>query len=122
MLARKPHPPPPTPVVTLRAAGVCPDGPNCKFGHPKFEIPMPPRDAQQKGVGGMGGGGMRDLSMVTCYKCYQKGHYANACPNAPAMGPTGGGGGMGGGGMGGEMACGMGMGMGGTQQGGMQQW
>lgn len=36
---------------------------------------------------GMGSGGgsdtsRRDLSDVTCFKCYEKGHYANRCPNA----------------------------------------
>jgi hypothetical protein len=34
---------------------------------------------------GSGAGGdpsRRDLSEVTCFRCYEKGHYANRCPNA----------------------------------------
>ena len=42
------------------------------------------------GGGGMGGGGMgggvggssyRDVKEVTCFRCWQTGHYANNCPN-----------------------------------------
>ena len=35
------------------------------------------------GPGGGGGGGMRmqrPLDQVTCFKCGDKGHYANKCP------------------------------------------
>ena len=32
------------------------------------------------GAAGLGGSGKRDLSSVTCYSCFKKGHYRNACP------------------------------------------
>lgn len=75
-------------------AGFCIQGPNCKFAHPKFDIPkedpqqkkvIPPQQVvppkpislqeqrpQQKQY--------RPLNEVTCFKCRQKGHYANKCP------------------------------------------
>ena len=110
--------------------GFCPDGPNCAFGHPKFEVPMMPRPpGSAPAIGGVGsgaagggetGGVKRDLSTITCFKCWQKGHYANACPNARVMQPEGGGvgGGMGGGGMGGGGMGGL-LGGGGMHSGGV---
>uniref|UniRef100_A0A8C2GH01 Cleavage and polyadenylation specificity factor subunit 4 n=1 Tax=Cyprinus carpio TaxID=7962 RepID=A0A8C2GH01_CYPCA len=79
--------------------GFCPEGKSCKFMHPRFELPMgateqPPlpqqAQSQQKrmpnAVGivhsnnNMGGPrGPRPLDQVTCYKCGEKGHYANKC-------------------------------------------
>uniref|UniRef100_A0A8C4SI55 Cleavage and polyadenylation specificity factor subunit 4 n=1 Tax=Erpetoichthys calabaricus TaxID=27687 RepID=A0A8C4SI55_ERPCA len=79
--------------------GFCIEGPNCKFMHPRFELPMgtaeqPPlpqqAQTQQKrtpqSIGVMqihsnstGSRGPRPLEQVTCYKCGDKGHYANRC-------------------------------------------
>uniref|UniRef100_A0A5F8HII1 Cleavage and polyadenylation specificity factor subunit 4 n=2 Tax=Metatheria TaxID=9263 RepID=A0A5F8HII1_MONDO len=79
--------------------GFCPEGPSCKFMHPRFELPMgtteqPPlpqqtqpqakRTPQVIGVmqsqnNNVGNRGPRPLEQVTCYKCGEKGHYANRC-------------------------------------------
>uniref|UniRef100_A0A667XJU7 Cleavage and polyadenylation specificity factor subunit 4 n=1 Tax=Myripristis murdjan TaxID=586833 RepID=A0A667XJU7_9TELE len=80
--------------------GFCPEGKSCKFMHPRFELPMgapeqPPlpqqaqnqtKRPQHNAVGttnqhnNMGGNrGPRPLDQVTCYKCGEKGHYANKC-------------------------------------------
>uniref|UniRef100_A0A3P8WYH8 Cleavage and polyadenylation specificity factor subunit 4 n=1 Tax=Cynoglossus semilaevis TaxID=244447 RepID=A0A3P8WYH8_CYNSE len=79
--------------------GFCPEGKSCKFMHPRFELPMgaseqPPlpqqnmnqTKRQQNHSGGvfpqnnmMGQRGPRPLDQVTCYKCGEKGHYANKC-------------------------------------------
>uniref|UniRef100_A0A8C0YIE1 Cleavage and polyadenylation specificity factor subunit 4 n=1 Tax=Cyprinus carpio carpio TaxID=630221 RepID=A0A8C0YIE1_CYPCA len=79
--------------------GFCPEGKSCKFMHPRFELPMgateqPPlpqqTQSQQKRMpnaagivhsnNNMGGPrGPRPLDQVTCYKCGEKGHYANKC-------------------------------------------
>ncbi|XP_018427359.1 PREDICTED: cleavage and polyadenylation specificity factor subunit 4 isoform X3 [Nanorana parkeri] len=80
--------------------GFCPEGPSCKFMHPRFELPMgateqpplpqqtqPPgqqRSPQTIGVmqsqsNSTGNRGPRPLDQVTCYKCGEKGHYANRC-------------------------------------------
>uniref|UniRef100_A0A3B1J1R8 Cleavage and polyadenylation specificity factor subunit 4 n=1 Tax=Astyanax mexicanus TaxID=7994 RepID=A0A3B1J1R8_ASTMX len=69
--------------------GFCPEGKGCKFMHPRFELPMgtteqPPlpqqSQTQQKNQNHMGGSrGPRPLDQVTCYKCGEKGHYANKC-------------------------------------------
>uniref|UniRef100_A0A8C0KNX6 Cleavage and polyadenylation specificity factor subunit 4 n=1 Tax=Canis lupus dingo TaxID=286419 RepID=A0A8C0KNX6_CANLU len=79
--------------------GFCPEGPSCKFMHPRFELPMgtteqPPlpqqtqpatkRAPQVIGVmqsqnSSAGNRGPRPLEQVTCYKCGEKGHYANRC-------------------------------------------
>uniref|UniRef100_A0A4X2K6T9 Cleavage and polyadenylation specificity factor subunit 4 n=1 Tax=Vombatus ursinus TaxID=29139 RepID=A0A4X2K6T9_VOMUR len=80
--------------------GFCPEGPSCKFMHPRFELPMgtteqPPlpqqtqpqtkqRSPQVTGVmqsqnNNVSSRRPRPLEQVTCYKCGEKGHYANRC-------------------------------------------
>jgi hypothetical protein len=77
-------------LCTKYLAGVCPDGPECKLAHATYGAPvlMPRNEGPAYGGTGAGmGGGVggdisrRDLSGVTCFKCYEKGHYANHCPN-----------------------------------------
>ena len=52
-----------------------------KLGHKKSDC-RAWKAAQEKSKNGNGNGGKKkDLSNVTCYKCKQKGHYANNCPN-----------------------------------------
>ncbi|XP_074871125.1 putative cleavage and polyadenylation specificity factor subunit 4-like protein [Carettochelys insculpta] len=88
--------------------GFCPKGPQCKFSHPKadlmlcnsalsheqlaLEVPSlshPPgaRPAQCQMKTGQEAGGypcgmVRPLGQVTCFKCGEKGHYANKCHKA----------------------------------------
>ncbi|KAM5235024.1 LOW QUALITY PROTEIN: cleavage and polyadenylation specificity factor subunit 4-like [Ctenodactylus gundi] len=81
-----------------------PQGPLCKFMHPRFELPVgtteprplpqqtqPPTEqrtpqvllgvmqSQNSNAGSRG----RPLEQVTCYKCGEKGHYANRCTKGP---------------------------------------
>jgi cleavage and polyadenylation specificity factor subunit 4 len=78
-------------------AGFCLKGPTCKFIHPSFEIPkeedyqmrqvtiiqpitikpQAPREQKPQEP--------RSLESVLCFKCGQKGHYANKCPSRRSM-------------------------------------
>ncbi len=64
--------------------GFCPKGPECPFGHPKYELPIVGEDPQGTGstvpLIPSTTSGFRSLSDVTCFKCMEKGHYANQCP------------------------------------------
>ncbi|GKB53832.1 putative reverse transcriptase domain-containing protein, partial [Tanacetum coccineum] len=48
-----------------------------RVGHKAKECRAPPRPASQRGLGTLGGQG----SDVTCFRCGEKGHYKNKCPN-----------------------------------------
>ena len=85
--------------------GFCANGPNCNFGHPKWELPttkLPSSDNNNQSQTNQinihqnrsssdnnnnqampmkNKTGYRPLSTVTCYKCRQLGHYADKCPN-----------------------------------------
>ncbi|KAL5474032.1 hypothetical protein EMCRGX_G028604 [Ephydatia muelleri] len=82
--------------------GFCPDGLKCKFIHAKFETPVaanimnmpslpppipsvgmpppqpPPTSLPSKFPAQL----RRPLDQVTCFKCGEKGHYANMCPKS----------------------------------------
>ena len=64
-------------------AGLCPDGPTCRFGHPKYELPSMAGSHVPRGTMTAFD---REMA-ITCYKCWQTGHYANRCPNARVPGP-----------------------------------
>ncbi|KAJ7181740.1 hypothetical protein C8R43DRAFT_279316 [Mycena crocata] len=96
--------------------GFCPLGPDCPRGHPKpglpppeayepplapsIEGPPPPGFGQygeynrnfQGGNTSFGGNGpaRRNLDEVLCFKCGEKGHYANHCRNRNVPGNRGG--------------------------------
>ncbi|KAJ4460188.1 putative Cleavage and polyadenylation specificity factor subunit 4 [Paratrimastix pyriformis] len=53
----------------LYMAGFCPDGPTCKFGHPKFELPQPDENVERR---------------IRCHQCGQLGQ-DHPSPNYPAM-------------------------------------
>ncbi|KAJ3272264.1 hypothetical protein HDV01_005803 [Terramyces sp. JEL0728] len=79
--------------------GFCPKGDNCTFGHPKYDLPVlnsladiaaqqqlqqiQPQPQQRKAMKNNDRSGFRQISEVTCFKCGEKGHYANHCPNKP---------------------------------------
>eukprot|EP00039_Didymoeca_costata_P009090 m.120349 g.120349 ORF g.120349 m.120349 type:complete len:489 (+) comp14356_c0_seq4:177-1643(+) len=72
--------------------GFCLDGKKCKLAHPRWEIPVEVKDDEGQIISTSklpptkGGpeqdfsGPTRSLDSVTCYKCGEKGHYANKCP------------------------------------------
>ncbi|KAF7291625.1 hypothetical protein HMN09_01253700 [Mycena chlorophos] len=86
--------------------GFCPLGPECPRGHPKpglpppeayeqpvapvLEGPPPPRFEFFGGSGGFAGPTRRNLDEVMCFKCGEKGHYANHCRNRNVPGNRGG--------------------------------
>ena len=47
--------------------GFCPEGPDCEYQHPKFELPV------------MDGG----QSIIQCHYCHKYGHKSNVCPENP---------------------------------------
>ncbi|KAG9299939.1 hypothetical protein G9A89_009667 [Geosiphon pyriformis] len=77
----------------LYMTGFCPQGENCPNGHPKYELSSVQRvhntaleyDAKthhEVDEHNTKYGGYRPLSEVTCFKCNQKGHFANRCPSS----------------------------------------
>ncbi|KAF9015257.1 hypothetical protein BDQ17DRAFT_1340745 [Cyathus striatus] len=103
----------------LYLTGFCPMGPDCARGHPKpnlppakaYEPPEPPStrdlgppppgygryadfDRSQAVAAGPGTGvqvpSRRNLDDVLCFKCGEKGHYANHCRNRNVPGNRGG--------------------------------
>ncbi|KAI8920903.1 hypothetical protein PhCBS80983_g00539 [Powellomyces hirtus] len=75
------------PICQNYLSGFCPKGPECNLGHPKFDPP------NHNGLGsGQNDQGavaadnnmegrrpFRSLDQVTCFRCGDKGHYANHC-------------------------------------------
>ncbi|GKD82117.1 reverse transcriptase domain-containing protein, partial [Tanacetum coccineum] len=56
---------------------------NCRrAGHKVKDCRAPPRPVSQRGPGSQGGQG----SDVTCFRCSEKGHYKNKCPNNGSQG------------------------------------
>ncbi|KAI5836100.1 hypothetical protein K523DRAFT_289996 [Schizophyllum commune Tattone D] len=102
----------------LYLTGFCPMGPDCPRGHPKpglpppeaYELPPPPaRDLgppppgygrytdfdrsyqnNQNNAAAAAGAPRRNLDEVLCFKCGEKGHYANHCRNRNVPGNRGG--------------------------------
>jgi len=54
--------------------GFCIDGPKCPLGHPKYELPTTSATNLFRSRRPL-----RPISQVTCFKCGNKGHYANTC-------------------------------------------
>jgi cleavage and polyadenylation specificity factor subunit 4 len=54
--------------------GFCPEGPDCSFGHPKYDIPNerheqpPPKVETEK---------TENRQEIICFDCGEKGHYYN---------------------------------------------
>ena len=79
--------------------GFCIKGKTCKFVHPSFEIPKE-EDYQKREVTIIKPTALpiaqqprppvvqyRPEEEVLCFKCREKGHYANKCPNQKYVGP-----------------------------------
>lgn len=52
-------------------AGFCPDGSNCKFMHPRFELPAPPEQTKDA------------KRLPVCHYCSEVGHKASTCNKIP---------------------------------------
>nr|XP_033817362.1 putative cleavage and polyadenylation specificity factor subunit 4-like protein isoform X3 [Geotrypetes seraphini] len=92
-------------------AGFCPEGPKCKFVHPRFDMlcisdhmkttaqPQRLQDfpllssnilaqsrlPKSQGAAAYPCGTLRPLEQVTCFKCGERGHYANKCSKGRAL-------------------------------------
>jgi cleavage and polyadenylation specificity factor subunit 4 len=74
--------------------GFCPDGPKCKYNHAKFDIPVTNTTGTTSNIQLSDSNQARlakpyvsmtvkrPLETVTCFKCGEKGHYANTCPKS----------------------------------------
>jgi len=59
--------------------GFCPLGKDCEQAHPKFEVSA---EAAAEAESAYNQSGNRlNMDEVTCYRCSEKGHFANKCPN-----------------------------------------
>lgn len=88
-------------VCQMYITGFCPKGENCEFGHPKYELPMgydiQPNMEPNKTENNTRGGfrkpdqdhGYKSLDEITCFKCGEKGHYANHCSKRRKMDDAG---------------------------------
>ncbi|KAI9192926.1 cleavage and polyadenylation specific factor 4 [Polychytrium aggregatum] len=69
-------------ICPLYLTGFCPKGPDCALGHPKYELPNMNDRPDQDGHDGKGGPGRppgRSREDLVCFRCGEKGHYANSC-------------------------------------------
>ncbi|CAG8474372.1 14119_t:CDS:2 [Cetraspora pellucida] len=67
-------------VCQLYLSGFCPKGLECPNGHPKYELPTAQREHDGHEEEGSHHNTFRSLAEVTCFKCGEKGHFANRCP------------------------------------------
>ncbi|KAJ3044102.1 hypothetical protein HDV00_003206 [Rhizophlyctis rosea] len=67
--------------------GFCPKGDQCNLGHPKYEVPNA-TNVEREATAVQAARErapferrpFRSLEDVTCFRCNEKGHYANQCP------------------------------------------
>lgn len=74
-------------ICKLYLTGFCPYGPLCEEAHPKHDSVMAVTSSsggQQNASGAFATPSAGGFDHVTCYKCGQKGHYANRCSNRPS--------------------------------------